>query len=92
MSHGHDAGHAAQAAAGAAHGPAEIPGEPPVRTISPAGADLPFTLPMPGVLWPVVWLGVAALLHWGAHRTQGEIHAAGGHAPAGHAPPAHGVR
>jgi hypothetical protein len=95
MSHGHDdPAHARQAAAGAApHGPVEIPPEPPVRTISPAGADLPFSLPMPGILWPVVWAGVAAVLLWAADRSKGEVlaHEGGEHAPATHGTPAHGA-
>ncbi len=82
MSHGHDD-----------HGPAapaslEMPAEPAVRTISPAGADLPFPLPGAGILWPLVWLGVACFFWWGADRTKGEIltpHAhSGEHAPAAH--------
>lgn len=93
MSHGHDDhGHAAPSSHGpeggaAPHGPVEIPAEPPVRTISPAGADLPFPLPIPGVLWPVVWAGVAVVLFWAADRTRGEVLS---HEHAEHAPAAHG--
>ena len=76
MSHGHDehgsAAHGAPVPSGV-HGSAEMPPEPAVRTISPAGADLPFPLPGPGILWPVAWLGVAFVLWWGANRTKGEI-------------------
>ena len=101
MSHGHDEhGHAApspqvpEGVAGAAtHGPAEVPAEPPVRTISPAATDLPFALPLPGVLWPVVWAGVGALLFWAADRSKGEVvaHEGSEHAPAAHGAPAHGA-
>lgn len=97
MSHGHDDhGHAAQADAGAAsHGPVEVPPEPPVRTISPAGADLPFPLPLPGILWPVVWAGVAVLFFWAAGRTKGPVlthEHAGEHAPAAHGEAEHGEK
>ena len=57
---GHDAGHGA--GQDASHGSAEIPPAPATRWISPARSD--YEQPWPGslLLWPAVWLGVAALL------------------------------
>lgn len=70
-SHGHGshthAGHAAgghgvATAEPSAHGHAELPPAPAERSITPAPEDFR-NLPGPGaLLWPVLWVGLAALL------------------------------
>ena len=66
---GHGAGHDAHGASGSheSHGPAEIPAAPDERVISPARGDFEQPWPGKGLLWPLVWTGVAgvlALLWW----------------------------
>jgi NADH-quinone oxidoreductase subunit L len=60
--HGHDAhGHGGHGAIADPHG-GEIPAVPATRTITPAPEDFA-ALPGPrAILWPVVWLAVAAVL------------------------------
>ncbi len=112
--HGHGAGHAAghgggHDAHGAAeahgdHGPAEIPAAPAERWISPARSDFEQPWPGKGLLWPLVWTGVAGVLAllsvtWrgpilqGEHGEHGDHGGAAPHAPGAHeggATPTHG--
>lgn len=95
MGHGsHDHGaHAAHGADSAPTGPVEIPPVPAERSITPAPEDFRH-LPGPGaLLWPVVWVGVAALLlsvllkaGWPAYHDEHGGHAAPSEhgAPSGH--------
>jgi hypothetical protein len=81
--HGH--GDAADAHAG---GAAELPPVPAERSITPAAADYALPHPAGGLLWPILWLAVAALLfaaagRW-AHPIQAEHGEPGGGAPAAH--------
>jgi hypothetical protein len=93
--HGHDDPHGHGHGGADAHpgGPAEIPPVPAERSITPAAADYALPHPAGGLLWPVLWLAVAALLFAAAGRGAHPIHA--GHAePAGHgetAPAGHGA-
>jgi hypothetical protein len=61
--HGHAAAHDPHGAGAAAHhGPVEIPPAPAERSITPAPEDFR-DLPGPTALaWPVLWMGLAALL------------------------------
>ena len=79
--HGHDShsghagahgGHDAHEAHGG-HGSTEIPPAPATREISPARDD--YAQPWPGalLLWPVVWVGVAALLFVAARAWTGPV-------------------
>jgi hypothetical protein len=88
--HGHDAhGHDAHGDPAAHAGPAEIPPVPAVRSITPAAADYHLPTPGAGLLWPILWLGVGALLYAVAGRSPHPIesHDAG----AEHATSAHGA-
>lgn len=88
---GHDAGHghdAAGAGTHASHGPAEIPAAPAERWISPARADFEQPWPGKGLLWPLVWTGVAGVLALLAMTSRGPI-LQGEHG--GAATPAHGA-
>jgi hypothetical protein len=85
---GHDA-HGAGAPADAHAGPAEIPPVPALRSITPAAADYALPHPGAGLLWPVLWLAVAALLYAAAGRTARPIEAHGGDGPGSHEAPAH---
>jgi hypothetical protein len=65
MSHPHadPHGHAPAAASPAhGHGQADLPPEPTTRSITPAPADYATALPMPRLLWPLLWFAVFALL------------------------------
>ena len=92
---GHGAGHDAHGASGAheSHGPAEIPAAPDERVISPARGDFEQPWPGKGLLWPLVWTGVAGVLALLAITWRGPIlhddhGGAGSHG--GGATPAHG--
>ncbi|MCC7139032.1 MAG: hypothetical protein IT460_11475 [Planctomycetes bacterium] len=87
--HGHDAhgGHGHDAHGGD-HGPAEIPPVPETRSISPARSD--YAQPWPGrlLLWPVLWLVVAAAFFLLARGQTGTVVQGHGHGHEGdeHAP------
>jgi len=81
---GHDAGHGSSGHGAAghghggggaheAHGPAEIPAAPAERCISPARADFEQPWPGKGLLWPLVWTGVAGVLALLALGSRGPI-------------------
>lgn len=87
---GHGDGRGSGADAHGAHGPAEIPAAPAERCISPARADFAQPWPGKGLLWPLVWTGVAGVLALLAVTWRGEV-VKGEHGEHGSgAAPAHG--
>ena len=89
MSHDDGHGHGAVPAGDeGAHGPVEFPPVPDPRMITPARSDYAQPFVGRGLLWPVLWLGVALAFHSMARRWPAEAHEAGTDAPAhGHSAP-----